>query len=262
MATLRYVDGDIWYQQHNISGTGVFNGTPVGYAMYTYAAGGASFRVRYPDQGTDGNAFTFSMIAPTNAEVTKTYAQVDMKAKACRVFLKGTPGAITATAAEVVAAINNPVGQVIGQNFARLGAGLITGAVIPAGLAPVNLSGGLDPDLSVSYSSPRFTAPANANGGLFTFGQARPWRLLGVGGELNANGKVTIQVVNVDAGLGLTTDIGVVLSEQTLNVVPRHLMSVNYNFPIRLGQAVKISTDNPATGTMFVYGIASDVTGT
>lgn len=257
MAILRYLDGGTWYQQQTISGTGTWSGAPVGYAGYLYSAGGASFQVRFPSQGTDGNAWTFQMIEPVNAAITKTYAELDVLGKACRVFLRGTPGAIVATATEVVAAINAASPQAIGVGRVQLGAGLVTNAVIPAALAPVSLTGGLDPNLDVSYSSPRFTAPLNANGGLFYFNQNRPWRILAVGGEVTANAKVTIQVVNVDKALLLTGDIGAVISEQTLNVAPRHLTSPNYNYPLRPGQALKITTDNPAQGTMFVVAVST-----
>lgn len=256
MALLRYLDGGIWYQQQTISGTGTWDGSLVGYASYLYNNGGASFRVRFPDQGTDGNAYTFQMIAPINTRIVKTYAQLDVLTKACNVFLRGTPGAITATAQEVVDAINAAAPQFIGKGRVQLGAGLITNAAIPAALAPINLAGGLDPNLDVSYSAPRFTAPANSNGGLFYFGQSRAWRILAVGGEVSVNAKVTIQVINVDKSLRPTGDIGVVISEQTLNAAPRHLTSVNYNFPLRPGQAVQITTDNAAQGTMFVVAVS------
>jgi hypothetical protein len=256
MATQRYLDGGIYYQQQTVSGTGSWTGVPVGYAGYTYAAGGASFRILFPDQGTDGNAYTFQMIAPINAEVVKTYAQVDVGMKACRVFLKGTPGVITATSDEVVAAINLVALGAIGKNRVQFGASLITSAVIPAALAPVNLSGGLDPNLDLSLSSPRFTAPLNANGGLFHFGQSRPWRILGVGGEITGNSKITVQVVNVDRALVLTDAFGAVITEQNLTVAPRRLLSSNLNFPLLPGQAVKITADPAIQGTMFVYAVS------
>lgn len=256
MSTLRYLDGGIWYQQHTISGTGTWDGTPVGYAMYTYNNGGASFRVRYADQGTDGNAYTFQMIAPINTRIVKTTAEIDVGMKACRVYLRGTPGVITALASEVVDAINGASIQARGQVRQQLGAGLITEAVIPAALTPVNLSNGLDPNLAVGVSSPRFTAPANSNGGLFYFGQARPWRILSVGGEVTANAKVTVQVVNVDKALNWTGDVGPILSEQTLNTAPRHMLSGNYRFPLLPGQAVRIIADSPVQGMMFVSAVS------
>lgn len=247
MARFSFADAGVYCVQQTVSGTGVFNGTPLGYATYTYSAGGAAFRVRCPNMGTDGNGIRFQMIAPTSDALVTT-ADYDQSSRTLRVFLKGVSGIITATSDEVVAAIN-------GMERPVLFAGLITSATIPVGIAPINLSGGLDPDLSAGYAFPKLIPAANINAGLIIFDQTRPWKLLSVGGQFNAGGQYTVQLVNVDKALIADTSMTLSIIDQTDSTSPFEIKSSRIDMPIMPGQAVLIDSDG-AQGTVFVYGTA------
>lgn len=243
MSTFRFVDAGMYCLQQTVSGTGVFSGVRLGYATYSYNSGGAQFDVRFPHLGTDGNAYKFQMDAPPNTvPVAKTTAFFDKSSKTLRVQLRGTSAAITSTAQEVVDAIN-------GLDRPIYGAALVAGAVIPAGLAPVNLAGGLDPDLAAGYAFPKLAPPANTNGGLFYFDQNRPWKLQTVGGALVADATLKVSIVNVDKALRVIGTAAVVLSSQNLTT-PWQPTGTRIDVPVMPGQAVQVTANTQ--GTVFV----------
>lgn len=241
----RYVfaDAGVYCIQHTVSGTGVFDGTPVGYASYTYSAGGVSFKVRSPYLGTDANGVKLQLVAPVS-NMPATMVEYDQAMRVLRVRLKGTATAITATASEVVDAINNMLRPV-------LYAGLISDGVVGA-LSPASLSGGLDPDLSASRGFPKFALAANANAGLFYFDQTRPWKVHAVGGQLSANqNPVTIEIVNVDRSLAVQPG-RVLLSSQSVNNTNHDIIGSRLDFPLMPGQALLVNC-GPHQGTVFVW---------
>jgi hypothetical protein len=247
MARFSFADAGVYCVQQTVSGTGVFDGTPIGYATYLYSAGGAAFKVRCPNMGTDGNGIRFLMVAPISDALVTT-ADYDQSSRTLRVFLKGTGGVITALASEVVAAIN-------GMERPVLWAGLITEATIPVGVGPINLSGGLDPDVSAGYSFPKLIPTANVSGGLIIFDQTRPWKLLSVGGQFSAGGQYTVQLVNVDKALKVDTSMSVSIIDQTDSTSPFEIKSSRLDMPIMPGQAIYIDSDG-TSGTVFAYGTA------
>lgn len=106
MSRFNFADAGVYCLQQTVSGTGVFNGTPVGYASYSYSSGGVAFKLRNPYLGTDGNAIKVQLVAPTG-DAPATQVAYDYALRTLRVMLRGTASAITATAQEVVDAINN-----------------------------------------------------------------------------------------------------------------------------------------------------------
>lgn len=246
MALYSFADAGVYCLQQTISGAGVFDGTPVGYASYTYSAGGASFKVRYPFLGAQGNGFSLQLVVPTGTAPT-TRAVLDASTRTLRVMLAGAAGVATATASDVVAAINaleRPV----------LFAALVSEGVVDA-LPPTALAGGLDPDLSASRGFPKLVPASGVNGGLFLFDQTRPWKLLGVGGQLSGNrNPVTIEVVNVDKALQVLPG-RVLLSSQNVNDSGHRITGSRLDFPIMPGQAVLVNCGN-VQGTVMVYATA------
>lgn len=247
MARFNFADAGVYCIQQTVSGTGEFNGTRFGYAVYRYSSGGVVFDVRCPYLGTDGNGIKFQLIAPTS-DCLVTFAVYDKALRTLRVHLKGSAAGITATAAEVVAAIN-------GMERPVLFAGVVTPGTIPAALAPTNLSGGVDPDISASYSLPKFTVPTNGDGGLITFDQTRPWKILSVGGEFAAAGTYQVEIVNVDKALNVIPGLSINLMEQTDSTAPYQLRSSRLDIPIMPGQAVLVKSDGQP-GTIYVTGTA------
>jgi len=247
MARFNFADAGVYCIQQTVSGTGVFDGTRYGYAVYRYSSGGVVFDVRCPYLGTDGNDIRFQLIAPT-CDCFTTFAVYDKSLRTLRVHLKGSSAGITATAAEVVAAIN-------GMDRPVLFAGVVTNGTIPAALSPVNLAGGADPDISASYAMPKITLPANTNGGLILFDQTRPWKLLSVGGEFAGAGTYQVELVNVDKALNVIPGVSINLMEQTDSTAPYQLRSSRLDIPIMPGQAVRVTSDGNA-GTIFVSGTA------
>lgn len=243
MSTFRFIDAGMYCLQQTVSGTGVFSGVRLGYAVYSYNAGGAQFDLRFPHLGTDGNAYKFQMDAPVNTvPVAKTTAFFDKASKTLRVQLRGTVGAIASTAQEVVDAIN-------GMERPIYGAALVANAAIGAALAPVNLAGGLDPDVSAGYSFPKLAPPANTRGGLFYFDQNRPWKLQTVGGALTADATLKVSIVNVDKALRVIGTAAVVLSSQNLTT-PWQPSGTRLDVPVMPGQAVQVTANTQ--GTIFV----------
>ena len=247
MARYSFADAGVYCIQQTISGTGEFNGTRYGYAVYSYSSGGVAFDVRCPYLGTDGNDIKFQMVVPTGIKLTTT-AEYDREMRTLRVFLKGTSAGITATAAEVVAAIN-------GMERPVLYAGVVTGGTIPGGLSPTLLAGGADPDLSASYGLPKLVVPTNGDGGLFVFDQTRPWKVLSVGGQFGAAGTYRVDIVNVDKALNVISGLALNLMEQADSTSPYQLRSSRLDIPIMPGQAVLVSSDGQP-GTVFVSATA------
>jgi hypothetical protein len=243
MSTFRFIDAGTYCLQQTVSGTGVFSGVRLGYAVYSYNMGGAQFDVRFPHIGTDGNAYKFQMDAPPNGVVVpNTTAVFDKSSKTLRVQLRGSTGAIASTAQEVVDAIN-------GMERPIYGAALVANAVIPAGLAPVSLVGGLDPDLSAGYAFPKLTPLANTNGGLFYFDQNRPWKIQTVGGSFVSDTSFKVSIVNVDKALRVIGTAAVVLTSQNLTS-PWQPTGTRIDVPIMPGQAVQVTANTQ--GTVFV----------
>jgi len=255
MARVIFLPGGVYTLQQTVSGAGVFNGSALGYAIYNYSAGGAAFRVRFPQPGADGNGsvgarFKFQMDAPAGLVVAKTTATYDKGTRTLVVLLRKTASTITADAVEVVNAINC-VG--FGVDSPAFWAGNVTNATIAAALAPVDLAGGLDADVSLGYTQPRFTAPDGTSAGLFYFDQDRPWRLLSVGGTLSGVGAITFQLVNVDKALVPIAGQGTLIHTETL-ASPFRVASRDINIPVMPWQAIAV--DAALQGSVWVQSAA------
>lgn len=204
-----YATGATYLLQQKVSGAGVFDGTSAGYPMYTYVAGPISFRVRWHEIGTDGNSRQIALVdAGAGRPVPATRVTYDPETKLLHVLLRRSNVAITATAAEVVAAINEymPSQPTISRVSRYFKAGLITDGVIPAGVAPTFFTGGLVPDWL--QGTTKLVLPGGANGGLFYFDQDGPWMIRSVVGKFSAPVAVTLKVANV------TKDLRVIADEQ------------------------------------------------
>lgn len=228
--------------QHKLSGTGVFNGSTLGYAKYTYSSGGASFVVRSRALGTEGNAYSIQLVnVGTGREVTTTTAKLE--GVVLKVYLKRTTSAITATATEVVNAINAlPSGN-------KFIAALVTAATIPAALAATPLTGGLDATGTAGLY--KFTPAANTAGGLFYFDQKTPWFIRGFAGSFSGVITPTVSIVNVDDGLNVVSGESIVVYSQSLAGSPYDFTYASIELPLLPGQALLVSA--AAQGVVRVY---------
>lgn len=246
--------------QQIISGAGTFNGSPVGYARYAYSAA-AALTVRCRHWGTWGNNLKFEMIKPAS-DLGACVVRFDPGRLTLSVLLKTAAGVITATAQNVVDAINafriggvGPAnGDVGATTFPNVGskpfaAGVVTAGTVAA-LAATSFTGGLDPDTDVAGVW-RFTPAAAVNGGMFFFDQKRPVMISSITGRLSASGvSVVAKIVNVTRALTAITNEDVAVWEPSATV-DSYFAFEDMKTPVMPGQAL-IVTCGAANGMVRV----------
>jgi hypothetical protein len=220
--------------QQTVSGTGVYDGTQVGYARLTYSNGGVVFTVRATQVGTAGNALKLALVAPTDS--TQTVAGFD--GTTVTVFLKRTAGVISATAAEVVAAVNALFSSKPSSDL-KMTAAVGTAGTIPAVLAATSLAGGIDPTV-VNPALLKFAQATNSNGGMFYFEQTRAWVISSVTARFSAAGlPIKIAIVNIDNALNPVTNEEVAVWEPT--TTDNYAALEDMKTPVMPGQALTIT---------------------
>lgn len=247
-----FATGATYLIQQKISGAATFDGTAMGYPMYTYVAGPISFRVRWHELGTGGNAQKIALIdaGPGNVVAT-TLATHDPDTGLLSILLRRSAVALLATAADVVTAINlyRPERVEKSRVSRYFKAGLIGDGLVAA-VAPTNFTGGLVPDWL--QGTTKLVAPPGANGGLVYFDQDGPWMLRSMVGRFAAPVAVTVKVANV------TKDLRVITDEQfTIYTAPAPTMEFSFSdvqHPLMPDQAVLILA--ASTGVIQVGGRA------
>jgi hypothetical protein len=156
------------------------------------------------------------------------------------IILRRSTVAILATAAEVVAAINeytptNPGFSKISRMFR---AGLIGDGVVTA-VAPTLFTGGLTP--TWLQGSTKIVLPGGANGGLFYYDQEGPWMVRSVVGKFSVSGPIRVKICNV------TPDLRVITAESfTLFTATTDDFTVSdIQHPLMPDQAILVITEAP-----------------
>jgi hypothetical protein len=240
--------------QQIISGTGVFDGSPVGYARREYSDTGAEIEFRAKCAGTDGNAYKVGWPVPTET-IPKTIVQWDEPVKTLRILPRAAAGVILATTKEIVDAVNHykaPSRMAGGGGTAERGGMPLVAAtpsdvLVPSALAVGLLTKGLDPHADLAPCVLRYTAATNDNGGIFIFDNHVPWTITDVGGHIDNTTAYTVKIINLlDDGEGL------LIASGTSNA-SGFFGHPNLCAVLMPGQAVLVEA--ACDGTVFVYGV-------
>lgn len=189
--------------QQKTQGTGVFNGTMVGWATAAYAAGAGVAKFRARVIGTKGNSYKVRMINPGKATAATT---VSVQGTTVTVTLKHNGSAITATLVEVSAALrafrgqvsldasaDNRNGTILDKSPVLLG---VTTNDTAQALALTSLAGGVDGVQEGPFV--RYDLGNNVSGGMFHFAAAEAMEIHQVEGSAAITG---LKLANVDDAL-------------------------------------------------------------
>ena len=191
------IDPSMPFALQHESTAGVFNGTEMGRALHETGVGASDVRFSARRLGDGGNAIYVKMVDPGRVYVRTT---VRVYADEIEIVLRHSGVAITATAAEVAAAVNafdfrvTPGLYVVAHAY---GAGVVSAMVrtpLLGGVAIPNPEG--------------FTARLSAagNGGLFFFDQNEPLQLMQVETALGASVATVVSTVDYRTMLAGATE--------------------------------------------------------
>lgn len=240
--------------QQVISGTGVFDGTVVGYARRGYSDTGAVITFRAKNAGTDGNGYKVGWPVPVS-DVHKTAVEWDEPTKTLHILPRTTAGVIVATTKEVVDAVNHfkPLNRMQGGGGTAERGGMpivastTSDVLIPGAFAVGLLTKGLDPHVDLAPCVMRYAAATNDGGGIFLFDNAVPWTITDVGGKISNTTAYTVKIVNL-----LNTSEGLLIASGTSNA-SGFFGHPNLCAILMPGQAVLV--ESASGGTVFVYGV-------
>lgn len=231
-------DGRSVTLQQTLSGTGIANATPVGYARALYNSGGVQIRFRSRRFGSAGNNWKIALVdIGASIVVPSTSVSLLPDGVTTQVVLRRNAGGIQATAQEVCDAINNyrpnaPLPIV---------ADVVVAGTVPAALAATNLSGGVEPASNGNLY--RFVPAANISGGLFFFEQGKTWEIQSIEGAFDGAAtplSVEVRVCNVTEGLDLRSSESVVVFATSLTTAPLHFSITDVKMPLQPGQALAV----------------------
>jgi hypothetical protein len=236
--------------QHKITGAGTFSAAApraLGYARLSYINGGTSLVVRAKHLGTPGNALTIEFRDVRPSVLAASVMKLETATQAV-VYLKTNGVAITATALDVVAAINGfrDQGRAVPLD-SPLQAGVITdGAVAALALTALG-AGGIDPTPGDSPALIRIYS--SANGGLFFFENNEPFIITEISGELDVAVAWEIRRVNVDRGLNVASGETNRLAQAA--APDDNIQLIDYPIPLVPGQAIQVIA--PTQGLVQVF---------
>lgn len=199
-----------YFVEHVVSGGSfALAGAPLGYARRTMTSGSAKFAVAARLPGTHGRkasdnsqqiVYSFEVVNP-GAVLTQCRAHWDKINYKLTVAAKHNGSAVTATGAEVVAAIEQLAAA---DPTMPLRAGLdptTTGSeVLAGGIAAGDLTGQLDP-VRVAGSSLDSYVTTTANGGLIYLANTKPVSLRSVEVSVPTGRTCNLALVDVNPGL-------------------------------------------------------------
>lgn len=231
-------DGRSVTLQQTLSGTGVANASPIGYARALYNVAGVQIRFRSRRFGASGNNWKISLVdVGAGIVVPVTTVTLLPDGVTTQVTLRRNAGAIQATAQEVCDAINayKPWAPL------PLVADVVAAGTLTTGLVATSLTGGLDPTSNGSLY--RFVPPANTSGGLFYFEQGKSWIIESIEGAFDGAAtplSVEVRVCNVLESLDLRPSESVVAFATSLAAAPIHFSITDVQIPLQPGQAIGV----------------------
>ena len=191
------IDPSMPFAIQHTSSAGTFDGTEIGRAKYETGTSAADVRFSARRLGDSGHGIHVKMVDPGRAyESTIVRAYADE----IEIVLKRSSSAITATAAEVAAAVNAFDFRAM-PNLAIVAHGYGTSAV--SALARTALSGGLTVPPSEGFTARLSTA---STAGLFYFDQNEPLQIMQVEAALGASVATVISSVDYRTMCPVTTE--------------------------------------------------------
>lgn len=186
--------------QQKTQGSGTFDGTMAGWARASYSAGSGVAKFRARVIGAAGNAYKIRMVDPGKA---RTRTTVSIQGTTVTVMLKRSSSAITATLAEVAAALHAFRGQVpVDPSSDNRNGTILAPSPIIMGvttndtahaLSLTSLSGGVDGVQDGTFV--RYDLANNVHGGMFYFDAKEAMEVFQVEGSAAITG---LKVANVD----------------------------------------------------------------
>lgn len=240
--------------QQTLTGSGVFNGSRLGRASLSITDGSShTVLVQATNYGASANSITVGIVdTGAGTVVSNTFVQF-LSATSILVTLKRTSGAITATAADIVNAINGYLNANNPTQQLPIVASLVANGTWAAGVAAAPLVGGIDPTIVAPMF--KFTAASTTNAGLFYFNQTQPMVVRQIECVFSTPGSsqtATISKANLDPGLSVISAETVVILSTAVTSSILNVAYVDTNIPLLPYQAILIGCPT-VQGTCRVY---------